>query len=220
LGRTPHCGPPARGLRPAADAGATAGGQPWGDADGRRGSLLDRARGGRSLRGVQRPRLRGDRRRAPAPAALRPLPRGARRLAGRRVLHDRDRAVARRRHGKPRSRGHRRGRQPVRRPAAPVSLRGPLLARRLDPRPRRGGRRAAPAQRRPRGRPPAYRPRRDGADAGLGPRRAARRRDVELELDDRLAAGSRRSAGRRAAPAARRARTWVGRGLGGSVSGA
>ena len=60
--------------------------------------------------------------------------------------------------------------------------------------------------------------RRHGPDAGLGPRRAACGRDVELQLDDRVGA---RESGRgdgRAAAAAGRAGAGLGRGPGGSVS--
>ena len=95
--------------------------------------------------------------------------------------------------------------------AAPVSLRGPLLARRIDPGSRRGGRRAPPAQQR------SAVARRlldlvtDRAHAGLGTRRAQGRRDVELELHDRVADRHRRSVDRPPPAATARSRSGLGR---------
>ena len=154
---------------------------------GGRRSLLDSARRGWSLRPLQRPGLRSHPSGAPASTATRPLSRGARRRARRRALHDRGCALARRRRGAPWRGRHGRRREPVPRPVAPLPLRGPLLARWVHPGSRRGCRYAAPADQRSADRTPAPRPRHDRADARVGTRRARGGRDVELELDDRLA---------------------------------
>ena len=98
--------------------------------------LLDPARRGRPLGPVQRQGLRGHRRRPPASAPPRPLPRRARGRAGRGALHDRTRAVTRRRRGEPGRGRHGRGWEPPARRAAAVPLRAPLLAGRIDPGPR------------------------------------------------------------------------------------
>jgi hypothetical protein len=170
--------------------------------------------GSRSARGafrsLQRPGLRGDRSGAPASVALRPLSRGACRRARRRSLHDRNRAFARRRRGESRGRWHRRRRKPLRRLVAPVSLRDPLLAGRVDSGSRLGSRRFAPVHHRPSDRQPAAQPRRDRAQTCLGARRAEGGGDVELELHGRLA-----DRHRRAANSARSAASvWSGSGLG------
>ena len=102
-------------------------------------------------------------------------------------------------------------REPLRRLVAPVSLRGPLLSRRVHSRFRRGGRRTVPADQRPRRRPPAARPRRGRARARVGTRRAEGGRDVELELDDRLADRQRGALDRSASPATARSRPGLGR---------
>jgi hypothetical protein len=176
-----------------------------------RGSVLDPAWCGWSLRPLQRQGLRGHRGRPPASPTKRPLSRSPRCRAGRRALHDRDLAVARRRRGKSRRGCHRRCREPLRRLVAPVPLRGPVLAWRPDPRPRLRGGRAPPAHQRSSGRPPATRPRHDRAQACVGARRAEDGRDVELELRDRMADRQRRPTDRPPAAATARSRTGFGR---------
>ena len=89
------------------------------------------------------------------------------------------------------------------RPLPPVPLRDSALAGRGHPGRRRGRREPSPPERRSRLRASAARARARGADARLGPRRAGRGRDVELELDDLLAARAQR-ARRRGNPAASR----------------
>ena len=95
-------------------------------------------------------------------------------------IRDGDGARARRRR-------RRRGRKPLGGALPDLPLRGAPLARRRHPRRRRGGREPAAAERRSRLRAAAARAGAAGADAGLGTRRAARRRDVELELADLVA---------------------------------
>jgi hypothetical protein len=158
-----------------------------GDADSSRGALLDPAGRGWSLRALQRPCLRGRARRVPAPATTRPLPRGARRRMRRRALHDRAGAVAGRRRGESWRGRHGCRREPPHRLVAPVSLRGPLLAGWHHPGSRRGRRRALQAHHQSARGPAAPRSRRDRPAARVGTRRARARRDVELQLDDRLA---------------------------------
>ena len=137
-----NCGQSAPALRASADAGRRAAGDSQGNAligHSSRRSVLDSARRGRSFRALQRPGLRGHRSRAPASAAMRPLPRGARRRVRRRPLHDRDRALAGCRRGEPRRGRHRRRREPPRsagcacsatRSAAGAADRSPISARR------------------------------------------------------------------------------------------
>jgi hypothetical protein len=74
------------------------------------------------------------------------------------------------------------GRASLGRPPAHLPLRGAPVARRGDPRPRHCGAQPRAPPRAAGARP--GRPRRApvGADAGVGPRRARRRRDVELQL--------------------------------------
>ncbi len=128
-------------------------------------------------------------------------------------LRDRDGALAGGRGHRLLARaGHSRsGRYSLRGPAAPVPLRGPLLAGRLDPGPRGGGRRTAPAQLRRPGRPRGGRPRGARAPAGMGPGRARHGGDVELELGHRLARRGRRAGGRAARAPVRRPRSGVAR---------
>ena len=93
--------------------------------------------------------------------------------------------------------------------AAPVSLRDPLLARRVNPRSRLGGRRPPPAHQRSTDRPPATRPHRDRAHARLGTRRARSGREWNSNSDDRLADRHRRSVDRDLRPPPRgRAPGW------------
>ena len=105
--------------------------------------------------------------------------------------------------GRPRRR--RRGRRrSTRGPTLPpVPLRDSALAGRGHSGRRRGRREPSPPGRRSRLRASAARARARSADTRLGPRRAGRGRDVELELDDLLAARAQR-ARRRGNPAANR----------------
>jgi hypothetical protein len=111
------------------------------------------------------------------------------------------------RRGAPRRGGHGRRREPPRRLAAPVSLRGPPLARWVHRGPRRGGRQAPPAHQRPSGRPSAPRCRQHSPDARVGARRARDRRDVALELRGRLADRHRKFVDRRPPAATARSRS-------------
>ncbi len=74
------------------------------------------------------------------------------------------------------------------------------------PRHRRGRREPRSPERRPRGRTATPRARPGGADTRLGTRRAGSRRDVELELDDLVAAGQNGARRRIGPPPARRTR--------------
>lgn len=139
---------------------------------------------------------------ARTPGPLRPLPLGASGLPSRGQVRRRAGAGVARGAGAWRRRRRCGRRSSVWSPSA-LPIRSPLLARGLDPRRRRSGRKPAAPQRGSRLRASPARAGAGGTDARLGPRRAARRGDVELELDRGLAPGSRR-ARRRGHPAAGR----------------
>ena len=160
-------------------------------ADGSRRAFLDPARRRRGRRSGERQGVRGRVGVRPTTPSARPLPLGPRGHRSRRPLRDRDGAHPRspwgtaRRRGR-RSRGHEMGCS-----VSALSIRDPPLAGRRHPRSAERHCDGASGD----GCDPSTTTPRSGAvraHAGMGARRARRRRDVELELRHLVAAETRR----------------------------